>query len=66
MSTLVDRNAKLRNEEDGMIVDKEMCQRLVWRFIYLSHTRPNIGFVVSLVGQFIHQQMEAHFQVALN
>jgi len=38
----------LGNEEDGVIVDKEMYQRLVGRLIYLSHTRLDIVFPLSL------------------
>jgi len=42
-----------------------MYQRLVGIHIYLSHTRPDIVFVVNLVYQFIHQPKEAHLQVDL-
>ena len=35
-------------------VDKRQYQRLVGKFIYLSHTRPNIAFAVSLVSQHMH------------
>nr|KYP37395.1 hypothetical protein KK1_041405 [Cajanus cajan] len=42
-----------------------MYQRLVGRLIYLSHTRPNIAFIVSLDNQFMHKPKEAHLQVAL-
>jgi len=46
-------------------VDKEMYQRLVGRLIYLSHTRPDVAFAVSLVSQFMHQPKEVHLEVAL-
>ncbi|XP_073219751.1 uncharacterized protein [Cicer arietinum] len=64
-STPVDPNIKLGSAEEDIVVDKEMSQRLVGRLIYLSHTRPDIAFVVSLVSQFMHQPKEAHLQVAL-
>ena len=64
-STLVDPNIKLGSAEEDIAVDKEMYQRLVGRLIYLSHTRPDIAFAVSLVSQFMHQPKEAHLQAAL-
>jgi len=39
-----------------------MHQRLVGKLIDLSHTRPNITFVVSLVSQFMHCPREVHLQ----
>nr|KYP33440.1 Copia protein [Cajanus cajan] len=64
-STPVDPNIKLGSAEEDVAVDKEMYQRLVGRLIYLSHTRPDIAFAMSLVIQFMHQPREAHLQVAL-
>ena len=46
----------------GEIVDKERYQRLVGRLIYLSHTRPDIAYTVSLVSQFMHDPRELHMQ----
>lgn len=40
-------------------MDKEIYQRLLHRLIYLSHNRPDIVFVVSLISQFMHQPKEA-------
>ena len=48
--TLVDPNTKLQANKGGQEVDKGRFQRLVGRLIYLSHTRPNISFAVSLVN----------------
>jgi len=39
MSTPINPDVKLGNEEDRLIIDKEMHQRLVGNLIYLSHTR---------------------------
>ena len=41
--------------------DRERYQRLVGRFINLSHTQPNIAFVVIMVNQFIHSPNPDHF-----
>jgi len=65
VSTPVDPNIKLGSAEEDNAVNKEMYQRLMSRLIYLSHTRPDIAFVVSLVMQFMHQPREAHLQAAL-
>lgn len=54
-NTPVDPNEKLGNAEEDIAVDKEMYQRLVGKLIYLSHTRPDVAFAVSLVSQFMHQ-----------
>ena len=64
VNTLVDPNTKLGSVEEDIAVNKEMYQRLVCSLICLSHTRPYIVFVVSLVNQFMHQPKEAHLQVA--
>lgn len=37
-------------------------QRLVGRLIYLSHTRPDIGFAVSVVRKFMNQPMKEHMK----
>jgi len=41
-------------------VDKGRYQRLVGRLIYLSHIRPDIGFAVSFVSQFMNNPTEDH------
>ena len=50
VSTPIDPNLRLREAEKDAIVDKEMYQRLVGRLIYLSHTRPDIAYVVSVIS----------------
>ena len=37
-------------------------QKLVGKLIYLSHTRPNIAFAVSIVSQFLHSHYEVHLE----
>ncbi|RVX23040.1 Retrovirus-related Pol polyprotein from transposon TNT 1-94 [Vitis vinifera] len=37
-------------------------QRLVGRLIYLSDTRPDIGFAVSAISQFMHSPTEEHME----
>ncbi|RZC10452.1 Transcription initiation factor TFIID subunit 2 isoform B [Glycine soja] len=58
----MDSNLKLGNEDNSAEVDKEMYQHLVGKLIFLSHTRPDITFAVSLVSQFMHCPREVHLQ----
>jgi DNA-binding protein len=41
-----------------------MNQCLVGKLIYLSHTQPNIAYVVSVINQFMHNPKEVHLQAA--
>ena len=43
--------------------DRDRYRRLVERLIYLSYTRPNIAFLVSMVSQFMHGPGLEHFEV---
>ena len=46
----------------GDPVEKEGYQKLVSKLIYLSHTRLDIAFVVSMVSQHMHSPKEAHLE----
>ena len=63
--TPIDQNHQLGAITKGIPVDKERYQRLVRRFIYLSHMRPDIEYVVSIVSQFMHSPLECHMDVVL-
>ena len=63
-STPMDPNLKLRKAKEDAAVDKEMYQRLVGRLIYLSHTRLDIAYAVSVISQFMHSPKEVHLQAA--
>ena len=45
-------------------MDRGRFQRLVGKLIYLSHTRPDIGFEVSYISQFMHAPLEEHMAAA--
>lgn len=49
-NTPIDPNQKLSNNNDGVLVDTGRYQRLVGKLIYLSYTRPDIAYVVSVVS----------------
>jgi hypothetical protein len=55
----IDQKFKLSVEAREPI-DRERYQRLVGRLIYLSHTRPDISFVVSVVSRYMHDPREGH------
>ena len=54
IETPVDPNEKLGEDIARELVDIGRYQRLVGKLIYLSHTRPDIAFAVSLVNPFMH------------
>jgi len=56
------QNKKLGVYLDQEPADKERYQRLVGKLIYLSHTRPDISYGVSLVSQFMHCPSKDHME----
>ncbi|XP_072089034.1 uncharacterized mitochondrial protein AtMg00240-like [Arachis hypogaea] len=57
-------NHKLKIIEGATLADKERYQRLVEKLIYLSHTRPDIAYVVGIVSQFMRKPQEDHMKAA--
>ena len=43
-------------------MDRERYRQLVGRLIYLSHTRLDIAFAVSVVRQYMHSPKESHLE----
>ena len=60
VSTPIDRDHRLSARKGVAIEDKGRYQRLVGRLIYLSHTRPDIAYAVSVVSQFMHDPGKEH------
>ena len=54
------QNHGLKEHLNQTPTKKERYQRLVGKLIYLSHTRPDIAYAVSLVSQFMHNPSEDH------
>ncbi|RDX76966.1 putative mitochondrial protein, partial [Mucuna pruriens] len=48
--------------EESPIIEKSQCQRLVGKLIYLSHTRPDVAYAVSVISQFMHDPRVKHLQ----
>ncbi|XP_020218570.1 uncharacterized protein LOC109801843 [Cajanus cajan] len=53
-----------RSEEESPPTDKDRYQSLVGKLIYLTHTRPDIGFAVSLASRYTSNPTEAHMKMA--
>ncbi|CAL2255956.1 unnamed protein product [Prunus armeniaca] len=60
INTPSEQNHKLGLYHDQVPTDKERYQRLVGKLIYLSHTRPDIAYAVSVMSQFMHSPSEDH------
>ena len=58
--TPMDSFNKIGSKENQAAIDKGRYQRLVGKLIYLSHTRPDICFAVSVVSQFMNNPTEEH------
>lgn len=62
VDTPMDPNVKLGILTGSTTVDRGRYQRLVGKLIYLAHTRPDIGFPVSVVSQFMNNPSEEHME----
>jgi Reverse transcriptase (RNA-dependent DNA polymerase) len=58
-NTPIDPNHGLKGGESDQ-VDRERYQRLVGRLIYLSHTRPDTSYAVSVVSRYMHDPRVMH------
>lgn len=62
-NTPIAQNHHLAIHPDQILTNKDHHQRLVGRLIYLSHTRPDIAYAVSIVSQLVHSPSKAHMGV---
>ena len=60
--TPMDPNTKLGVRSHGIAIDKGGQQCMVGKLIYLAHTRPDIGFSVSVVSQFMNNPFKEHME----
>jgi hypothetical protein len=61
-TTPIEQNHRIL-ADSGDPVDKHQYQRLVGRLIYLSHTRPDIAYAVSIVSRYMHDPRSGHLEV---
>jgi len=59
------QNQKLRDFSEQVPTKMEMYQRLVGKLVYLSYTRPDICYAVSIVSQFMHCPSEEHMNAVV-
>ncbi|XP_038885761.1 uncharacterized mitochondrial protein AtMg00810-like [Benincasa hispida] len=62
VDTPIEFHAKLGDSVDKFPVNKERYQHLVGKLIYLSHTRLDIFYAISVVGQFMQAPYEEHMK----
>lgn len=63
--TPIVQNHNLGVFPDQVPTNKERYQRLVGKLIYLSHTRPDIAYAVSIVSKFMHNRSEEHMSMVI-
>ena len=63
--TPIVQNHGLGEHSNQIPTNRERYQRLVGKLIYLSHTRPDIAYAVSLMSQFMHNPSEDHMNAVL-
>ncbi|GJU37419.1 putative RNA-directed DNA polymerase [Tanacetum coccineum] len=62
VDTPIEANHQLGMFPNQSPCDKGRYQRLVGRLIYLSHTRPDIAYAISVVSQFMHNPSKDHMK----
>ena len=65
MDTPMSQGHELGLDSDETPANKGRYQRLVGKLIYLSHTRPDIAYAVSIVSQFMHCPKQRHIDATL-
>ncbi|KAJ4706604.1 Retrovirus-related Pol polyprotein from transposon TNT 1-94 [Melia azedarach] len=60
VNTPIEVNHGLSIYPDQIPTNKERYQRLVGKLIYLTHTRPDLSYTVSVVSQFMHNPSNQH------
>ncbi|XP_070668933.1 secreted RxLR effector protein 161-like [Malus domestica] len=56
--------SKLTRDENGVRVDETFYKQIVGSLMYLTATRPDLMFVVSLVNRYMERPTETHLQTA--
>ena len=62
VDTPIDPARKRGVEEESPPTNKDRYQSLVGKLIYLTHTRPDIAFAVSMASRFMNNPTECHMK----
>ncbi|KAH9764942.1 retrovirus-related pol polyprotein from transposon RE1 [Citrus sinensis] len=65
IDTPIEEGLKFCITSDQVPVDKGRYQRLIGRLMYLSHTRPDLAYALSVVSQFMHNPGEQHMKAVM-
>ncbi|RVW73201.1 Retrovirus-related Pol polyprotein from transposon RE1 [Vitis vinifera] len=65
VNTPIEEGLKLCVEPNQVSTDKGRYQRLVGRFMYLAHTRPDLAYALSVVSQYMHNPGEQHMNAVM-
>ncbi|KAH9766022.1 hypothetical protein KPL70_002047 [Citrus sinensis] len=65
IDTPIEEGLKFCITSDQVPVDKGRYQRLIGRLMYLSHTRPDLAYTLSVVSQFMHNPGEQHMKAVM-
>lgn len=60
--TLMATGTKLNKYDEGSYVDPTLYKRLVGSLMYLTATRPDIMFVVSIISRFMEAPNSTHWK----
>lgn len=62
--TSTDLYCLIGTKDDHLLTDISSYRRLVGRLLYLTHTKPDISFVVQTLSQFMHSPKLSHMVAA--
>lgn len=62
----VQQNIKLQCEDGSKAVDATLYRQPVGSLIYLTTTRPDLAYAVSVLSQFMFKPLESHWNVTKN
>jgi hypothetical protein len=58
--TPMEQNLKLSKFEGGELVDNTLYRQLIGKLIYLTNSRPDLSYAVSIISLFMQQPRDNH------